>query len=414
MRIRQNIALFFMLFGAVATAHAQQDRTEFSVNFPIGSAVIEPAFASNARQISGLTEFLEGVNRDEAVEITGITLRGTASLEGSWQLNRNLAQKRIAAMEQAVRSKVTVADELITRDDCYIRWDDLRQWIAGSEMLQKQAALDIIDSTPKMVRYAGGATIDNRVLKLKELDNGRVWEQLSRDCFGKMREACVVIVTFRKEMPKPAEVAEPAPAPVEEPAPAPVATVIEEPAAEPAPAKPFIPRMHLKTNVVGWGLGIANLAVEFDLCRHLSFALPIYYSGWDYFTNDIKFRTFAFQPELRCWFADRNDGWFVGGHFGAGWYNLAARTKYRYQDHDRETPALGGGVSVGYRLPIGRSNRWRVEFAVGGGAYKLHYDGFRNEPNGKLAGSKKTTYIGLDNVSVAFGYTFDMKKGGSK
>lgn len=407
-----------MLFGAVSAAYAQQTRTEFSVNFRLGSSAVEPEFADNARQISEITDFLESVNKDESVEITGVSFCGTTSLEGSYQLNQNLARKRLSALEQIVRSKVAIPESLVSRDDNYIPWSDLRSWVDDSDMRQKEEILGIIDGPHKMVLYAGGATIDDRVLKLKNLENGRVWSQLNDNYFSNMRSASVVVITFRKALPEPPAVVEETPAPVEEPARVvETAPVVEEPVVEPAPVQSdeYVPHVHLKTNLVGWGLTMANLAVEFDLCRHLSFALPIYYSGMDFYSEDVKFRTFALMPEFRYWFSDRNDGWFLGGHFGLAWYNFALKTKYRYQDHDRETPALGGGVSVGYRMPIGKSKRWRVEFAVGGGAYSLHYDGFYNEPNGKYVGTKKKTYIGLDNVSVAFGYTFDMKKkGGSR
>ena len=46
--------------------------------------------------------------------------------------------------------------------------------------------------------------------------------------------------------------------------------------------------LHVKTNVVGLGLGIANAAVEVDLAKHWSFTLPVYYSSWDYFKNTLE------------------------------------------------------------------------------------------------------------------------------
>lgn len=180
------------------------------------------------------------------------------------------------------------------------------------------------------------------------------------------------------------------------------------------PAEQFEQRIYLKTNAADWVLLMVNLAAEVDLCEHLSFALPIYYSGTDYFKPTLKFRIFGFQPDLRCWLRPSNEGWFAGAHFGLAWYNFAFDGSIRYQDHVRNTPASGGGVSVGYRMPIGQNNRWKIEFAVGAGAYRLHYDTFVNEPNGKLTGSAKKTYIGLDQVAISFAYTFDMKKGGKR
>ena len=73
----------------------------------------------------------------------------------------------------------------------------------------------------------------------------------------------------------------------------------------------------------------------------------------------------------------------VGYTSALAYYNFAFDGDYRYQDHNRETPAIGGGVSVGYRMPISKNNRWRVEFSLGAGVYSNHYDKFHNTPNTK-------------------------------
>ena len=419
MRKRHNILLVFMLFGLIPFARSQEMRTEFSVNFRTGSAAVEPSLAKNAEQISALTDFLNQATRDESIEIRSIVFCGTTSLEGSYQFNRKLAQQRLSALEQLVRSRVTLPEHLISHNDRYIPWEDLKAWVRASELSQKEAIIAIIDSDARMVPYADGATIDERVLKLKNLDDGLAWYQLSNLYFSNLRSASAVIVTLRKAEPAPVEAAaEPAPAPVQtvvETAPEPpAAPVVPEPDPEPVPAERYTPHLYLKTNLVGWGLSMVNAAVEADLCSHLSFTLPIYYSGADYLFRNLKFRIFGFQPELRYWFRSQNDGWFVGGHYGMAWYNFAFMGQYRYQDHHRETPAIGGGVSVGYRLPVSRNRRWKMEFSVGGGAYEVHYDRFRNERRGTLVDSRRKTYIGVDNVSIAIGYTFDLKKGGAQ
>ncbi len=172
--------------------------------------------------------------------------------------------------------------------------------------------------------------------------------------------------------------------------------------------------IYVKTNVLGLGAGIANAAVEADLCNHLSFHLPVCYSAWNHFTPTVKFRTLAIQPEFRYWFASDNDGWFAGAHFGMGYYNMAVGGEYRYQDHDGRTPALGGGLAAGYRMSISRNGRWKMEFSLGAGAYSLHYDRFRNRPNGLLVDSERKTYIGPDQAAVSISYSFDMKKGGRR
>ena len=176
-------------------------------------------------------------------------------------------------------------------------------------------------------------------------------------------------------------------------------------------------KLHVKTNAIGLGMGIANVAAEIDLAKHWSFTLPVYYSAWDYFKTTIKFRTFSVQPEFRYWLSENNDGFFAGAHFGLAYYNFAFDGDYRYQDHNRETPSIGGGLSVGYRLPISRNNRWWVEFSLGAGVYSNHYDKFHNTPrtkDGLMIESIKKTYWGIDQAAVSFSYSFDLKKKGGK
>ncbi len=171
-------------------------------------------------------------------------------------------------------------------------------------------------------------------------------------------------------------------------------------------------QLHVKTNAVGWAMLITNVGVEVDLAKHWSFNLPIYYSAWDYFKSTLKFRTFTVQPEVRYWLDEENEGWFAGAHFGFGYYNYALDGDWRTQDHNRETPSLGGGLSLGYRKAFGKEDRWRMEFSLGGGVYASHYDKFINKPNGLLVSDHQKTWFGIDQISVSIGYTFDLKKKG--
>ena len=190
---------------------------------------------------------------------------------------------------------------------------------------------------------------------------------------------------------------------------------------KPAPALPqpegWTRHLYLKSNALGLGMAIANIAAEIDLAKHWSFTLPVYYSAWDYFKSTIKFRTFAVQPELRYWPSENNNGFFAGAHFGLAYYNFAFDDDYRYQDHNRETPAIGGGASIGYRLSISKNHRWKMEISIGAGVYPLHYDKFHNTPktkDGLMTESIKKTYWGIDQAAVSLAYTFDLKMKGGK
>lgn len=387
---------------------------EVCVDFRVNKTNLDSSFSDNAIRVQEIISFLQEMRQDSTVRIVEVSFCGAASPEGSYQLNRQLAQGRLSSLEKLVRQEVEIPDSVITRNDSYIPWDILKSLVQDSELTHKEEVLAILDEESRLVDYHHPNThIDNRIVKIKQLDEGRVWQQINRQFFSSMRNACTVIVTYRDELQTEPEVisqpvepevkTESEPAPVVVPEPEPVPEIITG-------TEGWNRQLHVKTNAIGLAMAIANAGVEVDLAPHWSFTLPVYYSAWDYFKSTIKFRTFAVQPEFRYWFSENNHKFFIGAHFGYAQYNIAVDGNYRYQDHDGKSPALGGGISVGYRMPISKNDKWHIEFTLGAGAYRLHYDRFYNVNNGKLMDTHKKTYCGVDNAAVNISYRFNLNK----
>ena len=418
MRIKKYYITFIVLLFCVGFTYAQEKRTEICVDFRVNSTVIDSAYSDNAVRMREIIDFLEAIRRDSTINIVEVSFCGAASPEGSDQLNRRLAQGRLTALERLVRKEVDIPDSLITHNDSYIPWDYLKSQIEDSELLHKDEVIAILEEEARLVDYHyPNLHIDSRVVKLQKLDNGKVWQQMNKLFFGQMRNASVVFITYKKELPAVQE-----PIIVQD-------TVVAEPSTEIAPdttaiVETIVPKieewnrkLYLKTNALFWGMGMTNVSAEIDLAKHWSFALPVTYSAWNYFTSTVKFRTLAVQPEFRYWFNENNQKFFIGAHFGYAQYNVAVDGNYRYQDHDGKSPALGGGISVGYRMPISKSDKWHIEFSLGAGVYSLHYDKFYNTPNtkdGLMIESVKKTYWGIDQAAVSFSYSFDLKNKGAK
>ena len=407
MRIYKVGILLILLLFASGTAYSQENRTEIRVDFRVNSASIDRAYGKNTERLSEISSFLQRIEQDGTLTIVEVSFCGSASPEGSYQLNHKLARARLETLEDIVRREVEIPDSIITRDDSYISWEYLKEKVVESDMPQKQAVLDIIAQEPQLVDYPGGRHIDHRIVKLQKLDGGKVWRQLHTLYFERMRNACVIFITYKREIIEPIEIVVP-PMKVE---------VLQKPEVDsviiPEPdvtTEDWTRRLYLKTNAIGLGLAISNIGAEIDLAKHWSFAVPVYYSALNYFTSTIKFRTLAVQPEFRYWFKEDNQRFFVGAHFGYAQYNVAVDGDYRIQDHNGTSPALGGGISVGYRMPIAKNNRWHIEFTLGAGVYGLHYDKFYNVNNGKLVDTYRKTYWGIDNAAVNISYRFDLKK----
>ena len=408
-KVKTLILLLFAIFSCVHV-YAQESRIEAGVRFRKSQSVIDENFADNAEQLQQILSLLDSLNQDPTITIRSVEFCGAVSPEGPTYINRRLSNARLEALESYVMSrlKLDIPDSLILHNDHYIPWDKLAQEVAKSDVEYKDEVLKIITrKNVEDVLDEQGYHIDGRLPLLHDIDDGKVWTDMYNRFFAPMRNAYMVMVTYTRypEVTR-GDVA------LEER----LGFPCEELKAEyPAPDGPEPRHLYLKTNAIGWGLAVINLAAEIDLGRKWSFQLPIYYSGHNYFTSTIKFRTFTIQPEIRYWFSgNAKDKFFVGAHFGMSYYNFAVDGNYRIQDKDGDTPALGGGISLGYRMPISKNGRWKMEFSVGGGVYSLEYDKFHNTDKtsaGALSHTiDKKTWFGLDHAAVSFAYMFNLKR----
>jgi hypothetical protein len=201
MRIKKYcITLILLLFG-VGIAHSQESRTEICVDFRVNSTVIDSAYSDNAARMQEIIEFLRNIHQDSTINIVEISFCGAASPEGSDQLNRKLARGRLSALEKFIRKEVDIPDSLITRNDSYIPWDYLKSQIEDSGLTHKDEVISILEEESLLVDYHHPNThIDNRIVKLKRLDNGKVWQQMNKLFFERMRNACAGIRNLQERV----------------------------------------------------------------------------------------------------------------------------------------------------------------------------------------------------------------------
>lgn len=431
--VKYRYLLILFLLNVIPLS-SQETKREFSVDFRMNSIEIDPLYNDNSQVIKELKEYISTLSQDTTIIISDLSLSAFASPDGTETINTRMVRGRLNAIENLVLNNIDIPDSIITRNEQHLSWRDLELMIQESNLYRKGDVLTIID---EILDLESKNTPYNRsVLKLKALENGNIWEEIDHRFFNKMRSASVIFSTKEKEIVNQEIVQKDSTI---------VAIVEKELAIENAPVVPVVPvkieeemiidtnislmtskpeivpmtedeigdwhqGLYLKTNVLGLGLAMVNTAVEIDLMQHLSLTLPIYYSAWNYFKQTIKFRTLMTQPELRYWLSENNEGLFAGAHFGLAYYNFAFDGDYRYQDHDTKTPSLGGGISLGYRMPISKNNKWSIEFMIGGGVYGLHYDTYYNVEDGKYIDTNKKTYCGIDNAAINITYKFDLNR----
>lgn len=372
---------------------------------------IDSARVGSDASLQSFAALVDSANSMGAVSRIGI--EGAASPDGPLNYNRRLARQRAQALKGYFTRHTSVPDSLFEITSIAEDWDQFRSMLPQTLTPRDIAAVDsIIGSTE---------SLDRRERMLRRYDNGRVWRILVADVLPALRRASMTValssgeqMLFSTTAARRTPLQKTATLPVRSEA----TSVITSEAVIPLSPiyTPLQPPLHwyIKTNLPAWGMLLTNIAAEFDCAPHWSVQLPVYYSGFNYFTSRRKFRTFAVIPEARYWFRADNQGWFAGAHLGMAYYNIALGGSTRYQDHDGNSPALGGGINFGYRLGLGATRRWRLEFSLGAGVYHFDYDEFRNCHNGLLTGRTRRTFAGIDNAAVSLCYTFDLRKGGRR
>lgn len=374
------------------------------VHFRFDRYNLELDYLGNEKSLQDFAHMIDSIG---VSKIDSIVIISQSSPEGVYEHNLMLSRNRAKTMRKYILDKYPKLHDCLHVYPDGESWERLREYVKKDSVMKNttiEKVVSIIDAD---------INVGTKKWRMEQLP---IYRYLLKTYYPRIRNSSFYIIYYTEVKPTEpiVEVVNPEPViEVEEVKPdttAVVAPIVPE-------AEEWIQKIHLKTNVIGLGMGIANIGAEIDLAKHWSLTLPVYYSAWNYFKTTIKFRTFAVQPEFRYWLSDNNDGFFAGTHLGLAYYNFAFDGDYRYQDHNRETPSLGGGVSIGYRLPVSRNCRWRMEFSLGGGGYTRHYDKFYNTPrtkDGLIIESIRKAYWGIDQAAVSFSYSFDLKKKGVK
>lgn len=343
-----------------------------------------------------LSVTVDSILRTDSVTFVDVT--GIASVDGPENLNNQLAKERAEALADWLKKNTEVDPSIVT-----VAWIG-EDWTWFEQLVKEDPAIPAREEVLSIVA-SKSTDIATKEAQLRRLSEGSTWKYLAQYIFPKMRMAVLDLGGYQRFIVK----LEPEP-PVEEPR----EEIIEEQVVEeePEPVAPEIweRKLYLKTNAPAWLMLWVNAAVELDLAPHWSAAIPIYYSGWNYFTSKLKFRTFSVVPEIRWWPRADNMGFFLNAHFGLNQFNYAKGGDWRYQTYHGHSPALGGGIGLGYRWHFCRNHRWSMEAAVGAGVYHLDYSIFQNIHNGLIVGRRIRTFFGIDQAALSFVYSFGVER----
>ncbi len=356
----------------------QENRKEVCVRFPVGESVLDPSYGDNCIRLSEVIAFLENVKNSKTINLVEVSFCGTASPEGAFQLNKDLARNRCMSLERYIRKRVALSDGVVSHSECGIAWKHLAELIEVSDMPHRDEALDILHNTPEKIFNDRGEWVDGCKKQLMELQGGRTWYYMHSHFFDKIRDASVIFVTVRPN-PEAEQVS------VEMP----TAKLAETPVAPPYTASfthaksskrecPFY--MALKTNMLYDMLAIPNLGVEFYLGRNWSAGGSWMYGWWKTNRKHRFWRMYGGELVFRKWLGRCAVEKPLAGHH-LGVYGEIFTYDFEWGGKGCMGGKPGGslwdkmnymaGVEYGYSLPV--ACRLNIDFTLGvgywGGTY---------------------------------------------
>lgn len=165
----------------------------------------------------------------------------------------------------------------------------------------------------------------------------------------------------------------------------------------------YLPGVAVKTNLLYLATTSLNVAAEFGLSRRWTLDVVGGINTWDLNGNKGGIRHWLVQPEVRYWFCNRFEKHFIGLHAIGGQYQIQNIDLSPFgndlTDKRYDGWGVGGGVSYGYHLPMGK--RWAWEFTVGAGYIYLDYDKYNCGKCASLIGRDKKHYFGPTKAGVS-------------
>jgi hypothetical protein len=278
--------------------------TEKIVEFRAGKYDIDPTYRSNSEHISDLLNFISSIKADSTIDIVSVLFKGSTSPDGSYEVNRSLADKRLNALEKLVRSNIQIPDSIITRDSDYLRWNDLRNWVANSETPYKDEVIDILNQEPKFVSYGKSSTIDSRLKELQTHRHGKCWNYIYHNYFAQMRNAGSVFISTIKQQPAPLTPRVEIEEPIKELCTDTIVTMADTIAAtQPTEHKPWY--IGIKTNLLYDLAATPNIGLDVYLGKQWSIDANWMYAWWKTDVHHRYWRVYGGDLAVRKWFGKK-------------------------------------------------------------------------------------------------------------
>ena len=175
-----------------------RDEATLVVYFPVGSVQVLPEFENNRAQLDHLLSVLNKIAASKDSRIAKILVVGSASPDGSAELNSRIADKRAQVLVDYITSRTKLSSSHFEVKSNLESWRILRRLVADSDMDSRQEVMNIIDTAPVW----DAAKKVGRLGLLMKLKGGKPYRHMKQHFFPKLRNAGYIKV-FYESQPDP-------------------------------------------------------------------------------------------------------------------------------------------------------------------------------------------------------------------
>lgn len=144
----------------------------------------------------------------------------------------------------------------------------------------------------------------------------------------------------------------------------------EQQAAEPATEEPegCAMGLALRANLLRWATLTPDLGLEWRIGDRWSVGVNGSWTSWSWRDKERRYALWEVAPEVRYYIGKERRG-YLGAMFKAGAFN------YKFSETGRQGDLVGGGLTGGYILPVGK--RLALDFSLGLGYLNADYEKYR-------------------------------------
>ena len=148
------------------------------LDFPVNQTKIYKDYRRNPYELAEINRTIQVVKDNADTKITGISLHGYASPEGTYANNTRLAKGRSEALKSYIMNEYGMPADLFTVEYTPEDWAGLRAYVEKKPVAHKEQVLELIDSNID--------NLDVKESRIKALD-GQMYKELLRDIYPALR-----------------------------------------------------------------------------------------------------------------------------------------------------------------------------------------------------------------------------------